>query len=287
MYRAIASLLLLGMIPPTTDTTTRLSSLPSIEVVSVAAPSHIGERLQVPALSASGAMLIDLDSGEELFSIDPDVPRPMASLTKIMTALILLEHHKLDEVVTVPPIAEDVNGSTLKAKPGEQLKLSAMLKALLLPSANDVAYALALHHSRSVPAFVKEMNRRADALGMRATQFANPAGLDNQQQYSTPRDLAWLTVAAMRQPAFRATVGMRTATIVSAAGTEFPLKNTNEMLHYNESVFGVKTGTTGSAGECLIVAFVVKERSYLLVLLKSSDRYTDALNVLQAVEQAT
>lgn len=285
MYRALASLLLLGMISPTADTT-RLSSLPSIEVVSVAAPSVIGSALAVPALSASGAMLIDLDSGEELFSIDPDVPRPMASLTKIMTALIMLEHHKLDEVVTVPPIAEEISGSTLKAKPGEQLRLGAMLKALMLPSANDVAYALALHHSRSVPSFVREMNDRGAALGMRATQFANPAGLDNQQQYSTPRDLAWLTVAAMRQPAFRATVGMRTATIASANGTEFSLKNTNEMLHYNERVFGVKTGTTGSAGECLIVAFVVQERSYLLVLLRSSDRYTDALKVLQAVEEA-
>ncbi len=285
MFRAIASLLLLGMVPPTADTV-HLAALPSIEVVQVTAPSEIGERLKVPALSASGAMLIDLDSGEELFSLHPDTPRPMASLTKIMTALVILEHHTLEETVVIPPIAEEIGGSTLNAKTGQQIKLGAMLKALLLPSANDAAYALAVHHSRAVGAFVKEMNDRAAALGMRNTHFANPAGLDSQQQYSSPRDLAWLSVAALRHPAFRATVGMRFATIAASDGTEFSLKNTNEMLHYNESVFGLKTGTTGSAGECLVVSFVVGERSYLLVLLKSADRYTDALNVLQAVHDA-
>ncbi|HRH93085.1 MAG TPA: serine hydrolase [Candidatus Peribacteria bacterium] len=285
MLRAIASLLLLGMVPPTADSV-HTASLPSIEVVQVAAPSDIRENLKIPALSASGAMLIDLDSGEELFSVNADTPRPMASLTKIMTALIVLEHHSLDETVTIPPIAETIGGSTLKAKPGQRLKLSAMLKALLLPSANDVAYSLAVFHGRTVSNFVSDMNERAAALGMSHTHFNNPAGLDSQQQYSSPRDLAWLTVAALRQPAFRATVGMRSATIVSADGTEFPLTNTNEMLHYNDSVFGVKTGTTDSAGECLIVAFVSGERSYLLVLLKSADRYTDALNVLQAVQNA-
>jgi D-alanyl-D-alanine carboxypeptidase len=285
MLRAIASLLLLGMVPPTADSV-HLASLPSIEVVQVTAPSKIQEHLNVPALSASGVMLIDLDSGEELFSVNPDTPRPMASLTKIMTALIVLEHHSLDETVTVPAIADEIGGSSLKAKSGQQFKLSAMLKALLLPSANDAAYTLAVHHSRSVAKFVAEMNERATALGMANTHFGNPAGLDSQQQYSSPRDLAWLSVAALRQPAFRATVGMRFANTTSSDGMQFALSNTNEMLHYNDSVFGLKTGTTDSAGECLIVAFVAGERSYLLVILKSADRYTDALNVLQAVQEA-
>jgi D-alanyl-D-alanine carboxypeptidase (penicillin-binding protein 5/6) len=210
----------------------------------------------------------------------------MASLTKIMTALLILEHHDLSQPVTVPPIAEDIGGSGIGLVVGQRFTVGALLKALLLPSANDAAYALAVFDGRGLAPFVRSMNQRATELGLRNTRFANPAGLDNDQQYSTPRDLAWLTMAALRNPAFREIVGSRTARISAFDGRTFDLKNTNELLDYNEDVFGVKTGTTDRAGECLIVLFRKQGRSYLLVLLGSRERYTDSLHVLQALNLA-
>lgn len=285
MFSALASILLLGIIPAQSASPAP-RPLPGIEVMSVSAPTSIAGRFQSPQLSASGAILLDADSGEEIFSVRADEPRPMASLTKIMTALLVLQRHELSEIATIAPIAGEIKGSTIGLEAGQQMSVGGLMKALLLPSANDAAYALAIYDARSVGAFVKTMNDRAAALGLVHTHFANPAGLDSPEQYSTPRDMAWLTFAAMKDIRFREIVGTRTARIAAVDGKEFSLKNTNELLHYNEDVFGVKTGTTDKAGECLIVLFQEGNSRYLLVLLGSNERYTDALRVLQAVHDA-
>lgn len=285
MFSALTSLLLLGIVP-TSALSSGVRELPGIERVTIAAPSPLKNTLTVPPLSASGVLLIDAESGEELFAIGADTPRPMGSLTKIMTALLVLERHKLSESVTIPPIAENIGGSRIHVAAGERFSVGDLLKALLLPSANDVAYALAVFDSGNLAAFNRSMNERATQLGLKNTHFANPAGLDNDEQYSTPRDLAWLTLAALRRPAFRDIIGTRTARISAHDGRMFELKNTNELLHYNEDVSGVKTGTTDRAGECLIVLFTKERRSYLLVLLGSRERYTDSLHVFQALDLA-
>jgi len=285
MLSVLASVLVLGLIPAEPPAPAG-SSLPGIEMLSIAAPNTIATNLQMPTLSAESALLMDADSGQELFSVLPEERRPMASLTKIMTALLILENHALNEMVTVPPLAEEIGGSTIGLKAGQRLSVRSLLYALLLPSANDAAYTLAVFDSRSVGAFVKRMNERAATLGLKNTHFANPAGLDHPEQYSSPRDLAWLTLAALKNEHFRTIVSTRTARITADNGTEFFLKNTNEMLHYNANVFGVKTGTTDNAGECLIILFTERERSYLLVLLGSSERYADGLKHLQAVHAA-
>lgn len=286
MLSSLASLLFLGTIQAAQDTS-QAPRLPGIEIVSVAAPSSIKERLKPPQLSASGALLLDTESGEEIFSLEPDKKRPMASLTKIMTALLILERFGLQESVVVPPIADHIRGSSVGFQMGQRLPVASMLKALLLPSANDAAYALAVFHSHTVSAFVDAMNERAVSLGLRSTKFKDPTGLRSEDQYSTPRDLAWLTLAALKNDFFRSTVSQRTARIIASNGTEFDLRNTNEMLHYNEDVFGVKTGTTDEAGECLIILFREGDHTYLLVLLQSAERYTDSLNVLKAVQEAS
>lgn len=286
MLTTLASVLLLGVVPPPV-TQEPARPLPGIELVSVASPSVIAGKVPLPALSASGVLLLDADSGEEIFALNADVRRPMASLTKIMTALLILENHDVSESVTIPSVAEQIGGSTLGIVMGQRFLVGALLRGLLIPSANDAAYALAAFHSRSVGAFVQVMNNRAAALGLTNTHFANPAGLDNEGQYSTPRDLAWLSLAALKNETFRSIVNTRTTRILSADGKEYDLRNTNELLHYNEDVFGVKTGTTDKAGECLIVLFSQENHSYLLVLLGSKERYTDSLNVLQAVRTAS
>lgn len=285
MLSVLASVLVLGLIPAEAPLAAA-PAMPGIEVLSIAAPNTIASRLTMAALSASSAILIDADSGQELYSVAPDERRPMASLTKIMTALLILERHELTDIVTVPPVAADVRGSTIGLAPGEHLSVRSLLYALLLPSANDAAYTLAAFDGRTIGSFVASMNERAKALGLKNTNFANPAGLDHEQQYSSPRDLAWLAVAALKNEHFASIVGTRTAWIASTEGNEFSLKNTNEMLHYNANVFGVKTGTTDQAGECLIILFTENNHRYLLVLLGSSERYSDSLKVLQAVQSA-
>jgi len=203
-----------------------------------------------------------------------------------MTALLILERHSLNEVVTIGSIADTIGGSTVGFKVGEQFSVGNLLKALLLPSANDAAYALAQFDGRSIGSFVQAMNKRAATLGLKNTHFANPAGLDNPEQYSTPRDLAHLTMAALKNAYFRQTVSTRSSHIASSEGKNFGLINTNAMLKDSSEVYGVKTGTTTMAGECLIVLFKENDRSYLLVLLGSTSRYADSQRVIEAVRKA-
>ena len=181
---------------------------------------------------------------------------------------------------------DQIPGSTIGLKAGEHFSIGSLLKGLLIHSGNDAAYTLAMYKEKSVAHFVQKMNKRAAALGLKNTHFTNPAGLDNEQQYSSPRDLAWLTVAALRNNEFRSIVQTKTAKIFTNEGREFDLRNTNELLHENDHVRGVKTGTTDAAGECLIVLFEEQGREYLLVLLGAKDRYTDSLYILKAVQDA-
>jgi D-alanyl-D-alanine carboxypeptidase (penicillin-binding protein 5/6) len=286
MFSALASVFLFGIVPATPPPAPP-KSLPGIEVLSIAAPSSLGTRFTVSGVSASGVLLMDALSGDTIYAVAPDTRRPMASLTKIMTALLTLEKHELSKTVTVPLIADNIGGSSVHLVAGEHFSVHSMLKSLLLHSANDVAYALAVFNGRSVGAFVRMMNERATSLGLLDTHFANPAGLDNPEQYSTPRDLAWLTMAALKHEHFRTIVQTRTARISSYENRTFDVKNTNEMLHYNEDVYGIKTGTTNAAGECLILLFTERDRPYILVLLGSKERYTDALRILKALHDAT
>lgn len=287
MVSSLASLLFLGLVPTALADSAAPRTLPGIEVMHVSATSDVHEHFVLPALSASGMLLVDLESGEEIASIDPDTPRPMASLTKIMTALLILEDGRLSRTAVIPPITESIGGSSIGLRAGEQLSTYSLLQALLIPSANDAAYALAVTSQGNVSTFVRRMNDRAAVLGLKSTHFANPAGLDHPEQRSSPRDLMLLSKAALRHDTFRQIVDTRSSVIRTYGGRDIGLRNTNEMLHFNPYVHGVKTGTTSGAGECLIILFEEEKKTYLLVLLKSNDRYTDALRVLDAVKNAS
>ncbi len=285
MFSSLASLLLLGAVPPM-DVPTLSAARPGIEVFHVTSPTVLKNINVTNRLSASGVLLLDVKSGEVLLSKNPDQQRPMASLTKIMTALLVLEEYPLYEVMMIPKSMDQIPGSTIGLKAGEHFSIGSLLKGLLIHSGNDAAYTLAMYKEKSVAHFVQKMNKRAAALGLKNTHFTNHAGLDNEQQYSSPRDLAWLTVAALRNNEFRSIVQTKTAKIFTNEGREFDLRNTNELLHENDHVRGVKTGTTDAAGECLIVLFEKQGREYLLVLLGAKDRYTDSLYILKAVQDA-
>lgn len=280
MFQLLGSVLLLGTVHAT-DVTQQPFALPAMNILRIGTPLHLS--ISNGTMSASGALLLNADTGEPLFSFNAKVSRPTGSLGKIMTALIILEHHPLNQVVTVPPIVDDMQGSALGLHPGQTFTVESLMKAMLIPSANDAAYTLAVHHSGTIQAFVQEMNDRAKALGLKSTHFQNPAGFDGDGQYASPQDLGWLTMAALRDPVFRSIVSIPDTTIQSLEGREYPLRNTNELLHTLPNIDGVKTGTTGEAGQCLITLFHEQNHHFLLILMGSKDRYRDARSVLQQV----
>ncbi|MBO6010873.1 MAG: D-alanyl-D-alanine carboxypeptidase [Oscillospiraceae bacterium] len=182
-----------------------------------------------------------------LYEKNADEKRLIASLTKIMTALVVLERTDPEETVCVRPEWTDVEGSKMGLVPGETLTVGDLLKGVLLSSGNDAALALAEHCAGSAGAFAEMMNEQAAELGLDSTRFENPHGLDGPEQYSTARDLAALAAAAMSNADFAAIVGMRSA---SAAGRT--LVNHNKLLDMLEGCVGVKTGYTDAAGRTLV-----------------------------------
>ncbi len=281
MIRALASILLLGLFPAAIAAPEAAKPLPSTELLSVAVPTSVSG-FTSPATSASGVMLLDLTSGEKIFGENADTPRPIGSLTKLMTAIIILENHSPDERVTIQDLGY-IDGSTLNVTPGQVFTVRDLLKAMLIHSANNVAYSLAVFDSGSADAFVEKMNVRAQQLGLTNTHFQNPAGFDAPDNYGSPRDLAWLAAAAIKKPLIKQIVDTPSTVIVSADGQEFPLVTTNELLKSRVNVEGVKTGTTAAAGQCLITLFREGNRAYLLVLLGSSNRYNDASQMMRAL----
>ena len=232
-------------------------------------------------------MVIDLLSGKELFSLAPDQPRPIASLAKIMTAIVILEQHAPDEIVTIPAGVEEVEGNRAGLRGGDRYTVRSLLGALLVGSANDAAETLALHHSGSIPHFAEAMNARAQALGLTRTHFDNPVGFDSPKQASTPRELAWLAMFAWKNELVRSLVGKREFTLKERSGKrEITVVNTNQLLlSHPASFFGLKTGTTELAGECLISLAYASGRPYIFVILKSANRYSDTLHLLRSLPE--
>jgi D-alanyl-D-alanine carboxypeptidase (penicillin-binding protein 5/6) len=209
-------------------------------------------RAAAPALDADAYLVVDPSTGEELARRAADRELPMASTTKIMTALVVLETADLDEVLTVPAAAA-VGGSSGRLVAGERLRVGDLVTALLVASGNDAAITLAEGVAGSQAAFVARMNRRARELGLTATRFANPHGLDAPGHRSSVRDLVTLARAAMRQPVFRETVSLRRATIPgpNGDGTRTYVSE-NLLLDIDPDVDGVKTGMTDGAGYALV-----------------------------------
>jgi len=277
MLRTLLSVLSLGILPSLGGT----ASIPSIPPHLVVAPPAL--ELQIATrLSASGVVVIDAQSGQRVFGKQYDVPRPIASLTKLMTALVIVEHHELSEVVRVPGGLKTFQ-SAVQLPAGEQFTVGDMLSAMLIASANDAASTLAIHHSGSVDGFVQVMNDRAVALGLEHTHFENPAGFDGPTQRSTPQEIAWLTMAALRQPFIQKRLSMRGARIVSLQGSDISLTNTHALLHRQGPVRAGKTGTTNGANQCLMSVVEESGRRYVVVLLDSLQRYVDMRTILDAM----
>mgnify|MGYP004508324355 CR=1 FL=1 len=202
----------------------------------------VAEALEV---SATAAVLMDADMGQVLYEKNGDRQMLIASTTKIMTALVVLEHAAPDDVITVTPdhMAE---GSSMYLKAGETVRVEELLYGLLLCSGNDAALALTECAGGLTP-FVALMNEKAAALGMARTSFANPNGLDADGHYSTARDMAVLAAAAVENPTFRRICSSRSVTIGQRT-----MENHNRLLRQMEGCIGLKTGYTQAAGRTLV-----------------------------------
>ena len=234
---------------------------------------------QTPAVASRAYLVYDAQADATLMAVNPDTPLAQASLTKLMTALLVLEREAaepgfLQSTVRIQP-SDLVGGATMGLVSGESLTVEELLWGLLIPSGNDAATALARHTSGSVDGFVATMNRRAAELGLTQTQFANPEGLDAPGHHTSARDLLTLTQADWAFPLFRRIVGTASASVAGHA-----LQNTNELVGSYAGVNGVKTGTTDVAGQCLVVSLERDGRQRLAVILGSRDRYADARTLL-------
>ena len=219
--------------------------------------------------SARSAILMDADSGRVLYEQNADERMLIASITKIMTAVVALEKGKTSDTYTVT--AEDMaEGSSMYLAVGETVTLEELLYGLMLSSGNDAALAVAHCVSGTVEDFVAEMNAKAEDLGMTNTSFANPNGLDHADHYSTARDMAVLTAYALQNAAFARIVSTKSITI----GTR-TLTNHNKLLSQYEGCIGVKTGYTKAAGRTLVSAARRDGQTLVAVTLSDGNDWLD------------
>lgn len=229
-----------------------------------------------PLVSAGSSIMIEASTQIVLCSSNAHQKRPMASTTKIMTALVALENcADIDETVTVPREAYGTEGSSMYLDLGEELSLRDLLYGLMLTSGNDAAIAIAVHIAGSIEAFAELMNRRAAELGALNTHFVTPNGLHDNSHYTTAYDLSLIAAAAMERGDFSeivATQYYRTST-----GTKVrTLKNKNKILWNYEGGNGVKTGYTQAAGKCYVFSAERNGMELIGVVLGSADIFADA-----------
>jgi serine-type D-Ala-D-Ala carboxypeptidase (penicillin-binding protein 5/6) len=204
-----------------------------------------------PETSGAAAIVVDARTGDQLYGKDPREERPIASTTKLMTALLTLERADLDDVFKAAPYSASPVESKIGLMPGERMTVEDLLTALVLESANDAAVTLAEGVAGSRDAFVREMNRRAVALGLRDTSYANPVGFDDPENYSSALDLAELARRLLTNPEFARIADLPMATL-NSGDHKRTIDNRNILVQEYPFVDGVKTGHTIGAGYVLV-----------------------------------
>lgn len=260
-----------GLHSPQSHAQPEVRSYDSREAVQALAPASFN-------VQAKAALLIDLQSGVELYAKDADTALPMASLTKLMTGYIILKHHSLDDIVTVGPSVATVGGDSqrLGIREGEQFTVRELMKGLLVYSANDVAVALASWDAGTEQAFADKMNDVARELGMQHTRFANASGLDAGEHFASARDLSVIARIMLESEVVRSVVKLPTASMRTVTGKNYVMTTTNRLLTQNSEVQGLKTGYTLNAGECLIAYGVLGHKRALSIVLNSPDRFQES-----------
>ena len=233
------------------------------------------------SVSAASAVLMDASSGLIIASVSPDERRPMASTTKIMTAIVALECCDIQKKIKVSKDAVGIEGSSVYLYAEEELTLEDLLYALLLESANDAAAAIAIDIGGSIEGFANLMNEKAEALGLKNTHFTNPHGLDDDGHYTTARELATITRYALENEDFARIASTYKKTIPLNGGEgERLLINHNKLLRSYDGIIGVKTGYTKKSGRCLVSAAEKDGMRLICVTLSAPDDWNDHQSLL-------
>ena len=236
-----------------------------------------------PVIKARSALLLDVDSGKILFQVDPHGRHAPASLTKVVTALVALDHLRLEQTVTVPASINQLpwDSTRMGLRAGERLTVGELLYGLFLNSGNDAAVTLS-EAAMPQATFIALMNARAATLGMGDTHFVNPIGLDDPAHYTSAADLARAATELLRRFPEVAAMADTPSLTLSATATHhaYALYNLNDLVRTYRGATGLKTGWTGRAGGCLIATATRDGRHLMVVLLASPRIFAEAATLL-------
>jgi D-alanyl-D-alanine carboxypeptidase len=240
-------------------------------------PSKVGS--VALELGARSAIAQDVASNAILYQKNANQQVPIASITKLATALVILQHHKLDEVITVPTLpAYSGEDEVMGLAAGQKYTVGSLLHALLVASANDAADALALSDSGTIPAFSAKMNRLIATWGLEHTRYNNPSGLVDEGNYSSASDLVKIAKLALTNPTLRQIVTESESTITDTSGTSSHLTSTNKLLS-DPRFHGIKTGFTNAAGQSVVALVTINGHEVVTVILGSNDRFGETVKL--------
>ena len=236
-------------------------------------------------LNSKIGLIFDRNSKTILYEKNGLKQVPMASTTKIMTAIVVLENANLDDIVTISKKAAGTGGSRLGLKTNDKITVHDLLYGLMLKSGNDAAFALAEHVGGGIDGFAELMNKKASEMGLVNSHFVTPHGLDQEKHYTTAYELACMADYALNIPKFREIVGSKKYNITINARSSL-IGNTNELLGNLYGVYGVKTGFTNGAGRCLVTACKRDDIDIITVVLSANTKKERTLDSVKLIEYA-
>ena len=232
-------------------------------------------------VSAKASIIMDNDSKAILFAKNENTTFSLASTTKIMTALVALDYFNPKDKLTV--FSENIEGAVVGIKMGDTFYFEDLLYGMLLPSGNDAAITIADNYPGGKEAFVRKMNEKAKSLYLFNTHFSDPAGLEDEGDYSTPKDLAMLASIGLKNNTFSQIVKTKQKVITDVSGkTTYSVRNLNKLLDI-AGITGIKTGFTEVAGEVLVTSKVEEGHTIIIVVMKSKDRFMDTKQLLDSI----
>ena len=288
-------LLAIGLLPGHLATNTHLTGLVPKVVVPpppVTQPAYTAPSIPVkiatpttPQLTAASAYAVDLSSGTVLYSSHADTQRPIASITKLATALVIAQQYQPTDTITVPQLPAYVAADeTLGLKAGEKFTVHDLLAALMINSEDDAADALAIATSGSGTAFATHMNQLMASWGIANAHFSNPSGLVDANNGASAHAVAQIAELALRNPTIKQLVATPSLTIHDSAGQAFTLTTTDQLLQ-NGQFQGIKTGYTPAAGNCFVGLTTIQGHSVITVVLDSQDRFGDSQQLADWINQ--
>lgn len=242
-------------------------------------PIPVLRSIYYPTISAAGVYVVDLPSFTPIIERNSHEKLLPASTAKIITALVAVDLYKPDEVVEIKRTFGEIEGQVMGLVAGEKITAENLLYGILVHSGNDAAYALADHYG--FEKFIELMNKKVEKLQMKDTHFTNPAGLDDFNEHTSPFDLALAGRALLQNSLLKKIVATKDITIADVDYQYFHrLSNVNKLLGEIQGVGGLKTGYTENAGENLVSFYKKNGHQYIVVIMKSLDRFADTTNVI-------